>query len=77
MNSSVAGDDANDVGYYTNTGGQTVGVSDATNNIVSAFRYLSGAVWTGYEADPFGTLQSNITSGANFSNVIQSGMGDL
>lgn len=77
MNSSVAGNDANDMGYYTNTGGQTVGVSDTVGNIVSAFRYLSGAVWTGYEADPFGTLQTNITNGANFNNVIQSGTGDL
>lgn len=77
MNSSVGGTDSNDMGYYTNTGGQTVGVSDTLTNTVSAFRYLSGAVWTGYEADPFGTLQSNITSGANFSNVIQSGTGDL
>lgn len=77
MNSSVAGDDANDMGYFTNTGGQTVGVSDTNNNIVSAFRYLSGAVWTGYEADPTGTVQTNITNGANFNNVIQSGTGDL
>ncbi len=77
MNSSVGGTDANDKGYYTNTGGQTVGVSDTVTNTVSAFRYLSGAVWTGYEADPFGTIQTNITNGANLSNVIQSGTGDL
>ena len=40
MDSYVAGADANDTGYYTNTGGQTVGIYDNVANIVSAFRYI-------------------------------------
>jgi hypothetical protein len=45
MDSAVAGADGNDVGYYTNTGGQTVGIYDNVANIISAFRYLSGSTW--------------------------------
>ena len=48
--SFVAGGDANDNGYFTNTGGQTIGVYDSVANVLSAYRYLSGALWTGYEA---------------------------
>jgi len=51
MDSAVAGVDTNDVGYYTNTGGQTVGIYDNVANIVSAFRYINGPAWSGYQAN--------------------------
>lgn len=48
--SFIAGADTNDAGYFTNTGGQTVGNYDSVANVLSAYRYMSGALWTGYEA---------------------------
>lgn len=53
MDSFVAGADTNDVGYFSNTGGTTVGVYDGVANVMSVFRYLSGTTWTAYEADPY------------------------
>ncbi len=48
--SYIAGADTNDAGYFSNTGGQTVGNFDSVANVLSAYRYMSGALWTGYEA---------------------------
>lgn len=45
MDSYVAGSDTNDVGYYTTTPSQTVGVYDSTANVLSAQRYISGQTW--------------------------------
>lgn len=77
MDSAIAGADGNDVGYYTNTGGQTVGIYDNVANVISAFRYLSGSVWSGYQANAFGTVRNQIVNGANFTNTIQATNGDL
>lgn len=54
--SSVAGADTNDAGYYTMTGGQTIGVYDSVANVLSAYRYVSGAAWTSYEAGAWATV---------------------
>lgn len=77
MDSLVAGADTNDVGYYTNTGGQTVGIYDNVANIVSAFRYLSGTTWTAYQANGWNTVRTQIANRANFTNAIQTTGGDL
>jgi hypothetical protein len=67
--SSVAGADANDTGYYTMTGGQTIGVYDSVANVLSAYRYVSGPVWTSYETALWNTLTPKINTGVNFSNT--------
>jgi hypothetical protein len=77
MDSAVAGADADDVGYYTSTGGKTVGIYDSTANIVSAFRYVSGPAWSGYQANAWNTVRAQIANGANFTNAIQATGGDL
>lgn len=41
----MAGSDTNDVGYYTTTPSQTVGVYDSVANVLSAQRYVSGQIW--------------------------------
>ncbi|MFZ2255643.1 MAG: hypothetical protein WAW30_03245 [Patescibacteria group bacterium] len=51
MDSFVAGADTNDVGYFSNTGGTTVGVYDGVANVMSVFRYLSGTTWTAHQAN--------------------------
>lgn len=71
MDSFVAGADTNDVGYYTNTGGQTVGIFDSVANVISAFRYIDGPVWTGYQANGYNTVRTQIANGADFTNAIQ------
>jgi hypothetical protein len=50
QDSYVAGADANDVGYYTTTPSQTVGIYDSVAGILSAQRYVSGQAWAGYIA---------------------------
>lgn len=77
MDSLVAGADTNDVGYYTNTGGQTVGVFDSVANIISAFRHISGPAWTGYQANGYTTVRTRINNGNDFTNTIQSTNGDM
>ena len=77
MDSAVAGVDTNDVGYYTNTGGQTVGIYDSVANIVSAFRYINGPAWSGYQANWWNTVRTQIQNGANFTNTVQNTGGDL
>ena len=67
--SFVAGADANDTGYYSATGGQTIGVYDSVANVLSAFRYLSGAIWTGYQAGPYLTVANVITTGIDYPNT--------
>ena len=67
--SFVAGADTNDTGYYSATGGQTIGVYDSVANVLSAFRYLSGAVWTGYQAGPYATVANVITTGVDYPNT--------
>ena len=74
--SYVAGGDANDTGYFTNTGGQTIGVYDSVANVLSAFRYLSGSMWTAYEAGAYATVAGRITGGTDFANTYVSS-GDL
>ncbi|MBX9809669.1 hypothetical protein K2X92_04755 [Candidatus Gracilibacteria bacterium] len=70
MDSYVAGSDANDVGYYTNTGGQTIGIYDSAANIISAFRYVNGPVWTGYQVAGYAAIKNQITNGNNYTNSI-------
>lgn len=77
MDSMVAGSDTDDVGYFSNTGGTTVGIYDSVANVLSAFRYVSGTPWTAYEADAYGTVRGNIVSGTDFNNTIQATGGDL
>jgi hypothetical protein len=67
--SSVAGADANDAGYYTMTGGQTVGVYDSVANVLSAYRHISGPAWTSYEAGMWNTFYQKINTGVNFPNT--------
>lgn len=45
--------------------------------MLSAFRYLSGTIWTAYQADPFNTVRTQIVNGADFTNNIQPTGGDL
>lgn len=77
MDSYVAGADTNDVWYLSSTGGETIGIYDNVANVLSAFRYLSGTMWTAKEADPYGTVRGNIAAWNNFNNVIQSTGWDL
>jgi hypothetical protein len=77
MDSTIAWADASDVGYYTNTGGQTVGIFDSVANIISAFRYVSGPVWTGYQANGWNTVRTQIANGADFTNAVQTTGWDL
>ena len=67
--SFVAGVGTNDTGYYSATGGQTIGVYDSVANVLSAFRYLSGAIWTGYQAGPYLTVANVITTGIDYPNT--------
>lgn len=46
-------------------------------NVLSAYRYLSGATWTAYEAGPYATVASRITGGTDFANTIQATPADL
>lgn len=71
MDSYVAGADANDVGYYTNTGGQTIGIYDNVANIISAFRYIDGPAWTAYQANGYNTVRTRIANGVDFTNAVQ------
>ncbi len=75
--SMVAGADTADVGYLSLTGGTTVGVYDNVANVISAYRYISGPVWTGYEVGPYATVAGRITGGTDFVNTIQGTAGDL
>jgi hypothetical protein len=68
--STVAGGDANDAGYFTNTGGQTVGNFDSVANVLSAYRYMSGTLWTGYEAWAWNNITTRINGGTDFNNTI-------
>ncbi len=77
MDSAVAGADTNDVGYYTNTGGQTVGIYDNVANIISAFRYINGPAWSGYQANRYDAVRPQIANGANFTNTIITTPDDL
>lgn len=54
-----------------------MGVYDNVANVLSAFRYLSGALWTSYEAGPYATVASRISGGTDFANTIQNTSGDL
>ena len=49
MDSYIAGNDANDTGYLSSTGGLTLGVYDGVANVLSAFRYISGVPWTAHQ----------------------------
>lgn len=50
---------------------------DNVANIISAYRYLSGAAWTAYEVGPYATVASRITTGTDFANTVQLTAGDL
>jgi hypothetical protein len=67
---TVAGWDANDAGYFSSTGGTTVGIYDSVANVLSAFRYMSGAMWTGYEAWAWANITTRINGGTDFNNTI-------
>jgi hypothetical protein len=67
---TVAWWDPNDAGYFSNTGGTTVGIYDSVANVLSAFRYMSGAMWTGYEAWAWGNITTRINGGTDFNNTI-------
>jgi hypothetical protein len=58
QDSYVAGGDANDVGYLSNTPSLTVGIFDSVANVLSAQRYISGQTWAGYIAGPYGTVST-------------------
>jgi hypothetical protein len=77
MDSFVAGADANDVGYFTNTGWQTIGIYDNVANVLSGFRYVSGSLWTAYQANGYNTVRTQIANGADFTNAIQGTAWDL
>jgi hypothetical protein len=69
--------DANDVWYTGSTPSRTVWVFDNVLNQLSAIRYLSGIMWTAEQANPFGTVRTQITNGVDFTNAIQTTAGDL
>ena len=71
MDSYVAGSDTNDVGYYTTTPSQTVGVYDSVANVLSAQRYVSGQTWAWYYVGNYTTVQNQTNGWANYINQIQ------
>ena len=71
MDSYVAGSDTNDVGYYTTTPSQTVGVYDSVANVLSAQRYVSGQTWAWYYVGNYTTVQNQTNGWANYTNQIQ------
>jgi len=77
VDSMIAGNDANDVGYFTNTGWRTIWVYDNVANVLSAFRYISGLDWTAHQANGYNTVRTQIANGANFTNDVQTTGGDL
>jgi hypothetical protein len=77
QDSYVAGADANDTGYLSNTPTLTVGIYDSVANVLSAQRYVSGQTWAGYIAGPYGTVSTQTNGGANYLNTIQATGGDL
>lgn len=50
--------------------GLTVGIYDNVAKVLSAQRYISGRAWSGYQAAPYGTISSRITSRLNFNNTV-------
>jgi hypothetical protein len=77
QDSYVAGADANDTGYLSNTPTLTVGIYDSVANVLSAQRYVSGQTWAGYIAGPYGTVSTQTNGGANYLNTIQATGWDL
>ncbi|MBP9779159.1 hypothetical protein KBD33_00880 [Candidatus Gracilibacteria bacterium] len=75
--STVGGADANDVGYTGSAPSQTVGVYDSVLDQMSAIRYLSGVMWTAQQANGYNTVRTQINNGADFTNAIQTTVGDL
>ncbi len=77
MDTAVAGWDANDVGYYSTNPSLTVWVYDNAAWVLSAQRYVSWRMWSGYEAAWYSTISSRITSNVNYNNTVTSTAGDL
>lgn len=47
-----------------------MGNFDSVANVLSAFRHMSGALWTGYEAGAWGNITTRINGGTDFNNTI-------